>query len=849
MASSCVTAGTAARGGLHSAANHHQRPPPPSPAPAPGRATRSSRLVPCATSWSYGDAQLQAAVSVPPFSANTTLEAVDLRAAQIAAEAARASRTLPNSAAATAAAVAVGDAARLRALEDALSGVESVLDAKERELAALRLGMDGDGAASNGGGAQTLDRASRARVSWLEHAEDTPATGGHLNGAPKGRPANGTAPVTATATAVAAAAAAAETEAQLWRVSSSVQAPAATPVINSAVATPAPADPSIVAALEASVASANSMAAAAQARAADAAAAASALAAAVELKTREMEALRAALTASQTEAEALRRVGGDGTEVQALRSQLVDAQQGAALLQASLLERDAALQSALAAADAARLAAEDAAAVAAALTAKLRAAEEVRSAGETDKMNATAGALAQAVAQRDAAQVAAAAATAEAAKLHESASALRAAVTTAQQEAAAATAEAAAARAQAASELRRREADAAQAEADLAQLQRMVEELRAELSSIAASDSTQKAALAQATTELRKAAQAQADASATIEALRADMGSAAGAVAEVQHLRDELSAAHAALAPLRVQLAARDVATAQLRLEVADAKTALAARDATAEELHQRIGSLQTELQTQQAAAASSRQEVETAAKALDDLLSTVARLSVDLAVKDAALAQAQAGAFDPTSVAPSSALAMHANRGTMAQGEAQTAAQAARDGLVHTARRLLGGTGTCRVRFLVRYTAWKGESVRLVGDDPSLGAWDPSKGLPLRHANGIWAADVALPSGRVHAYKYVLCDSSGNFLGWQGGADAVLMIARSDDRLEVRDDWSNDPTLSTVLQPPSPEAAAAGAQPVLSTRQARVTAVLNELAAGVNAAEAAEAAVERSGR
>ena len=40
------------------------------------------------------------------------------------------------------AAVAVGDAARLRALEDALSGVESVLDAKERELAALRLGVD-----------------------------------------------------------------------------------------------------------------------------------------------------------------------------------------------------------------------------------------------------------------------------------------------------------------------------------------------------------------------------------------------------------------------------------------------------------------------------------------------------------------------------------------------------------------------------------------------------------------------------------------------------------------------------------------------------------------------------------
>ena len=845
-ASPCVTAGAAPRGGLFTGSNHQARPP---PNPAIGRAARSARLVPSAI-WSYGDAQVQSAVSVPPFASTNleALEAVDLRAAQIAAEAARASKTLPNSAAATAAAVAMGDAARLRALEDALSGVESVLDAKERELAALRVGMDDDVAGSNGNGAQVVDRVQRQRVAWLEHEEDRPTGGQQNGGTPKSRPTNGATPVTATATAVAAAAAAAETEAQLWRLNGSGQATTPAGPVNTGTAPTAPADATIVAALEASVASANAMAAAAQARAADAAAAASALAAAVELKTREMEALRAALTASQTEAEALRRGGGDGTEVQGLRAQLAEAQQGATLLQASLLERDGALQSALAAADAARLAAEDAAAVAAALTAKLRAAEEVRSAAESDRMKATAGALAQAVAQRDAAQATAAAATAQAAQLHDSASALRAAVTTAQQEAAAAAAEAAAARAQAAAELRRREADAAQAEADLAQLQRMLEELRAEQSSINVSDATQKAALAQATSELRKAALAQAEASATIEALRADMTAAGEAMAEVQSLRDELSAAHAALAPLRVQLAARDVATAQLRLEVADARSALAARDATADELHLRIGSLQTELETQQAAALSSRQEVETAARALDDLLATVARLSVDLAVKDAALAQAQS-AFDPTSVSPSSALAMHASRGTMAQGQTQAAAQAARDGLVTTARRLLGGSGVCKVRFMVRYTAWHGESVRLVGDDPALGAWDPSRGLPLRHTNGIWAADVALPSGRVHAYKYVLCDAAGNFLAWQGGADAVLMVARSDERLEVRDDWSNDPTLSTVLQPPTPEAAAAGAQPVLSTRQARVTAVLNELAAGVNAAEAAEAALERTGR
>jgi hypothetical protein len=143
-----------------------------------------------------------------------------------------------------------------------------------------------------------------------------------------------------------------------------------------------------------------------------------------------------------------------------------------------------------------------------------------------------------------------------------------------------------------------------------------------------------------------------------------------------------------------------------------------------------------------------------------------------------------------------------------------------------------------------VRYTAWKGESVRLVGADAALGAWDPAKGVPLRHANGIWGADVNLPSGRVHTYKYVLCDSHGNFLAWQSGADAMLMVARSDERLEVRDDWSNDPTLSTVLQPPTPEAAASGAQSVLSSRQARIMMVLGELVKGVDATDVAEAAL-----
>ncbi len=165
----------------------------------------------------------------------------------------------------------------------------------------------------------------------------------------------------------------------------------------------------------------------------------------------------------------------------------------------------------------------------------------------------------------------------------------------------------------------------------------------------------------------------------------------------------------------------------------------------------------------------------------------------------------------------------------------------ATRDGVISTARRFVGGTSTCRVRFMVRYTAWRGESVRLVGADAALGAWNPDNSVPMRHANGIWSADVNVPSGRCHEYKFVLFDAEGRFQAWQGGSDAVLAVYRSDERLEVRDDWSGDPTLSNVLTPPSASDAAAGVAPKLQSRQARLLHMLSCLAAAVNAADAAD--------
>ena len=141
----------------------------------------------------------------------------------------------------------------------------------------------------------------------------------------------------------------------------------------------------------------------------------------------------------------------------------------------------------------------------------------------------------------------------------------------------------------------------------------------------------------------------------------------------------------------------------------------------------------------------------------------------------------------------------------------------------------------------MVRYTAWRGESVRLVGADGALGGWDPDSSLVMRHASGIWAVDVVLPNGRIHDYKFLLFDAEGHFQAWQGGGDAVLAVYRSDERLEVRDDWSGDPTLSNVLTPGQP-----GEAPLLQSRHARLMHMLGALAAAVNAADSAEEAHAR---
>jgi len=70
-------------------------------------------------------------------------------------------------------------------------------------------------------------------------------------------------------------------------------------------------------------------------------------------------------------------------------------------------------------------------------------------------------------------------------------------------------------------------------------------------------------------------------------------------------------------------------------------------------------------------------------------------------------------------------------------------------------------------INFSVRYaTAW-GQSIKLVGNIPALGNWNPSRAPTLgtssySSSNPLWSSTVALPQGVNVQYKYVMVDANG---------------------------------------------------------------------------------------
>ncbi|GER37960.1 carbohydrate-binding domain-containing protein [Striga asiatica] len=110
------------------------------------------------------------------------------------------------------------------------------------------------------------------------------------------------------------------------------------------------------------------------------------------------------------------------------------------------------------------------------------------------------------------------------------------------------------------------------------------------------------------------------------------------------------------------------------------------------------------------------------------------------------------------------------------------------------------------RVRFKLHKECAFGQQFLLVGDDPMVGLWDPSNGMPLIWSEGhVWTAEIDMPSGKVIKYKFLLKGEDEN-VTWQPGPDRFVETWYTDKVITVYEDWENPELQNTVEEEISAE-------------------------------------------
>ncbi|KAJ8747208.1 hypothetical protein K2173_008438 [Erythroxylum novogranatense] len=96
----------------------------------------------------------------------------------------------------------------------------------------------------------------------------------------------------------------------------------------------------------------------------------------------------------------------------------------------------------------------------------------------------------------------------------------------------------------------------------------------------------------------------------------------------------------------------------------------------------------------------------------------------------------------------------------------------------------------TARVKFLLQKECSFGEQFLIVGDDPMLGLWDPTKAIPMNWSDGhYWTIELDVPTAKVVQFKFVLRGITGSII-WQPGPDRVLQTWETDNTIVVLEDW-----------------------------------------------------------
>ncbi|CAL4953594.1 unnamed protein product [Urochloa decumbens] len=98
----------------------------------------------------------------------------------------------------------------------------------------------------------------------------------------------------------------------------------------------------------------------------------------------------------------------------------------------------------------------------------------------------------------------------------------------------------------------------------------------------------------------------------------------------------------------------------------------------------------------------------------------------------------------------------------------------------------------TVRVKFVLKKQCAFGQHFLVVGDNPALGMWDPSKAIALDWSEDhVWTAKTDLPANKLIEFKFLLRDASGH-VRWQHGANRTLQTTETTHTLVVHEDWDH---------------------------------------------------------
>ncbi|KOM51814.1 hypothetical protein LR48_Vigan09g047300 [Vigna angularis] len=79
------------------------------------------------------------------------------------------------------------------------------------------------------------------------------------------------------------------------------------------------------------------------------------------------------------------------------------------------------------------------------------------------------------------------------------------------------------------------------------------------------------------------------------------------------------------------------------------------------------------------------------------------------------------------------------------------------------------------------------------IGDDPTLGSWDPLEALSMTWSEGhIWTAEKDMLVGKSIQFKFILKGKEGDII-WQPGSDRVIQTWETVNTITVCEDWENE--------------------------------------------------------